>query len=160
MQVGTDSYVTVAEADNYIATHYTSTNPARLRWSSMRESDKSIVLVEACAEIEALQFQGRKSEIDQPMLFPRLPFQLYGDTGAPDKIKFAQIELALWLSDDEKQSDISQRRDLQSQGVQSFSIGDLSENYTQGAGEKPAPLLCPKVKSLLSPYLNGGYLTC
>jgi hypothetical protein len=79
---------------------------------------------------------------------------------APESIKRAQIELALWLSDDQKQADQLQRRDLQAQGVDSFSIGDLSESYKTGGSDKAVPLLCPKVSALLRPYLTGGFSTC
>ena len=68
----------------------------------------------------------------------------------PYGIKQAQVELALWLSDDTKQANQSQRQELQSQGVESFSIGDLSESYGKGVGEKSAPLLCSKVKALVN----------
>lgn len=95
------------------------------------------------------------------MAFPRLPYQ-YGKVEeiAPLRVKQAQVELALWLSDDTKQANQSQRQELQSQGVESFSIGDLSESYGKGVGEKPAPLLCSKVKALVAPYLDGGYDIC
>lgn len=160
MQIGTDTYVTIPEAESYIAAHYISTHPCRLRWDELIDDDKETLLKEACAEIELLQLQGRKAETTQPMAFPRRPFQDVGETGAPDKIKYAQIELALWLSDTAAQADISQRAKLQSMGVESFSLGDLSESYKSGAGEKPAPLLCPKARMYLNPYLTGGYVTC
>ena len=160
MQIGIDSYATVIEADAYITARYRSTDDALLRWTALEDTDKEILLLNACTEIEALPFHGRKVLIDQLLAFPRLPYQELTPEAVPENVKNAQIEYALWLSNDDKQRDAEQRAGLQAQGVTSFSIGDLSENYGAGAAERLAPLLCPKVKVLLSPYLNGGHVTC
>ena len=160
MQVGQDSYVTVAEADAHISGHYRSTSAARTRWSALSVDDKAVLLVNACTGMEQLPYQGRKALSDQPLAFPRLPAQYSAAQEAPANVKAAQIELALWLSDDAKQAEHAQRLDLQEQGVKSFSLGDLSESYS----DKPRPtsivLSCAKVKTLLARYLSGGYTTC
>lgn len=156
MQVGTDTYVTVAEADTYVSTHYRSTSAARTRWAALSENDKAILLVDACSEMEQLPFHGRKAEDGQLLAFPRrLPWQDY-TSEVPEAVKSAQVELAVWLSDDVKQSEAEQRRALQGQGVKSFSVGDLSETYN-GTSTGARSLLCPKAKLLLSPYLTGAY---
>lgn len=159
LTVGTDSYVTVAEADEYISKRYTSNSKDRKRWEELSKEDKEIIIRNACDEIELMPFQGRKITREQKLEFPRLPYQ-YGNPVVPDIVKYAQIELALWLSDDKTQLEQSQRRDLQAQGVESFSIGDLSESYASGNAEQSAPLLCSKCAALLKPYLRGGYETC
>jgi len=161
LEVGTNTYVSREFADEYIASRYRSNSKDRKRWGELSEKDKEILLINACAELENLQWQGRAATKGQAMAFPRLPFQ-YGKTDevAPLRVKQAQAELALWLSDDTKQANQSQRLELQAQGVESFSIGDLSESYGKGVGEKPVPLLCKKVADLIAPYLNGGYEIC
>lgn len=161
LTIGTDSYITITEADEYISSRYRSNNKDRKRWQELTEEDKEVLLRNACAEMELLPFHGRKITREQKLAFPRLPYQ-YGrvEEIAPLRVKQAQVELALWLSDEEKQGNQSQRQELQSQGVESFSIGDLSESYGKGVGEKSAPLLCSKVKTLIAPYLNGGYDIC
>lgn len=161
MQAGFDTYVTVGDADTYIKSRYLTSSTDRKRWIELDYADKEVFLANACIEIEQLPFRGRKAVVNQPLSFPRLPYQ-YGhtDSGAPTTVKYAQIELALWLSDEDKQSEYTKRRDLQAQGVESFGIGDLSESYVVGAAVKPAPLLCSKSASLLAQYLNGGYSTC
>lgn len=160
MQVGIDSYVTIYDADAYVASRYISSDAARLRWDALPDDDKEILLIQACAEIEALQLRGKKMSRDQLLAFPRRPFQDLDVTWAPDEVRHAQIELALWLSDSSAQADAAQRQNLQAQGVTGFSIGDLSESYKTGAGEKPAPLLCPKSQRLLAQYVFGGFVTC
>jgi hypothetical protein len=161
MTVGTDSYVSVSEADEYISKRYTSANADRLRWAAFSDQDKEILLLNACTELEALPFRGRKALIAQPLAFPRMPYQWGHDLNyVPEAIKQAQIELALYLSNENKQSELSQRQSLQAQGVQSFSIGDLSESYASGGSMKAAPLLCAKSARLLASYLNGGFGVC
>ena len=161
LEVGKNTYVSKDFADEYITSRYKTDSGDRNRWRETPEEDKEILLVSACDELERLQWQGRTVVKGQAMAFPRLPYQ-YGKVEeiAPLRVKQAQVELALWLSDDTKQANQSQRQELQSQGVESFSIGDLSESYGKGVGEKPAPLLCSKVKALATPYLDGGYDIC
>lgn len=159
MTVGTDTYVSVAAADAYITSHYRGNNANRVRWMTLSDEDKVILLVAACAEMDTLPYQGRKASRDQQLAFPRLPLQ-YGRTQEPPAdIKAAQIELALWMSDDSKQADAEQRQNLQAQGVKQFSVGDLSETYETGKATHTA-LLCPKAAQLLKPYLCGGYALC
>ena len=45
----------------------------------------------------------------------------------------------------------SQRRKLQQEGVQSFTLGNMSETYAPGAG-----LISQEAKELLRPWLLGG----
>jgi len=47
----------------------------------------------------------------------------------------------------------SQRRKLQQEGVQSFTLGNMSETYAPGAGRG---LLSQEAKELLRPWLLGG----
>jgi hypothetical protein len=49
----------------------------------------------------------------------------------------------------------SQRRKLQQEGVQSFSIGNLSETFAAGAGKG---LLSQEAKELLRPWLIGAVM--
>lgn len=159
--VGTNSYVTIADADTYISGHYRSNNTDKKRWDELEEEDKEVCLVNACELIEVLPFQGRKALSTQTMQFPRLPMQYcHTEEGTPANVKQAQIELALYLSNDEAQADAEQRKALQTQGVKSFSVGKLSEAYATDTSIKSAAYLCTKCMDKLKPYLNGGYATC
>ncbi|MTI95390.1 MAG: hypothetical protein FH749_07860 [Firmicutes bacterium] len=159
LEQGKNSYVTVAQADEYVTGHYRSNSKDRQRWVALDEADKEVLLLNACAEMEQLPFQGRKAIRDQELAFPRLPFQYGQLLEPPKKVLAAQIELALWMSDDDTQAETSKRQELQDQGVTGFSLGDLSESY-ESTGARKSALLCPKTKALLSSYLSGGYATC
>lgn len=158
MTVGVDTYVTVDEADTYISTHYVSSSAEQQRWSGLSVNDKTAYLLNALAHIERLPIKGRKAVYWQPLAFPRL-LDIY-DIAVPVNVKAAQIELALWLSDTAKQAEQAKRQDLQRQGVVSFGIGDLSENYGGVRISNNAALRCEKVQLLLLNEMSGGYHTC
>ena len=81
---------------------------------------------------------------DQKLAFPRYP-----DEEIPETVKEACCEIALALLERGN----SQRRKLQQEGVQSFTLGNLSETYTPGAGRG---LLSQEAKELLGPWLLGS----
>lgn len=123
-----DSYVTVVEADQYVAQFYVEDSPTSIRWTALNEPSKEIYLRQGFAQIERLPFLGTKLEDNQPAQFPRHLCN-YGNVEIPIEVKYAQIEQALSLSDVERSSESSYRRNLQREGVSSFSIGKLSESY-------------------------------
>ena len=138
-------YSSVKEADSYISTHYTSKSAAYKRWNALSEDDKAVYLNNAFDSIECLKFGGRHT-----------------DSGAPERVKSAEIELALYLSDEKKQESSEKRSKLIADGVKSFSLGDLSESYGDNvqSASKPSVYDCKKAVSLLSPYLSGGFEIC
>lgn len=156
-------YNTVETADSYITAHYTSRSADRTRWAALTPEDKTVYLTNAYEAIEALPFRGRKATDGQEAAFPRLPYQ-YGHTGegAPQRVLAAEAELALWLSDEKKQKSSQKRRELQEDGVKSFSIGDLSESYgdTAAVSGSVSAEKCSKAMEFLAPYLTGGYEVC
>jgi len=87
---------------------------------------------------------GRKTNPEQGLAFPRYP-----DTEVPEAVKEACCEEALAILE----SGNSQRRKLQQEGVQSFSLGNMSETFAAGAGKG---LLSQEAKELLRPWLLGA----
>lgn len=141
--VGENSYITAAEADEYIRSHYTSSSPEFKRWYKTLTNDRRVYLICAYDEIAGLPFT-------RPV------------DGIPEALKAAQCELALWLSDTDKRGGEDSRRELIRQGVTSYSLGDLSETYggVSGGGSVSDALACDKCARLLRPWLNGGYAIC
>lgn len=156
-------YSSVEFADSYISTHYTSDSSERKRWDVLSDEDKTVYLNNAFEAIEALPFGGRKAVLGQETAFPRLPYQ-YGKTneGAPQRVKLAEIELALWLSDEKRHKTSQKRAQLIADGVKSFSVGDLSESYSETSDSIQTIFAksCKKAMKLLTPYLSGGYDLC
>lgn len=158
LTVGTDSYVTITDADGYISRNYRSNSSDRSRWDNLTEEDKEIILRQAFSEIERLPLCGRKYVTDQKLQFPRVRFGDYQPPpDCPDEVKAAQIELALWLSDDKLQADISQRQSRQAQCMNSISVGSMSESYENCKTYQSVIRLCYPANILLLSWLNGGY---
>ena len=133
------SYVSLAEANEYFSD--------RLRadaWAETSDADKDKALAMAAKAIDRQPLRGRKTETGQALAFPRYP-----DTEVPEVVKEACCEEALAMLERGN----SQRRKLQQEGVQSFSLGNMSETFAAGASKG---LLSQEAKELLRPWLLGA----
>ena len=133
------SYCTVEYANEYFG--------RRLHaeiWAQADDSTKEKALWQATRAIDRQLLRGRKTNPEQELAFPRHP-----DTEIPTAVKEACCEEALALLERGN----SQRRKLQQEGVQSFSLGNMSETYIVGAGKG---LLSQEAKELLGPWLLGS----
>ncbi len=139
--VGENSYIDIDGADEYFAGFLHAES-----WGQADDSTKEKALKQATKEIDRQPLTGRKATDDQALAFPRYP-----DTEAPEAVKEACCEVALALL--ERGND--QRRKLQQEGVQSFSLGNMSETYAAGAGKG---LLSQEAKELLTPWLLGAVM--
>lgn len=151
-------YVTVEQADEYIATHYVSSDSLRVSWEALSAEDKSALLLKSFETIELLPFAGRKAEVGQPNAFPRYP-----DMEVPNQIMWAQIENALTSADASASEEAAHYGRLWQFGVQSYSIGNLTEHISEGAwssGSNNAVvsgIVSVPAARLLKPYLIGSY---
>ncbi|MGN1230070.1 MAG: DnaT-like ssDNA-binding protein [Prevotella sp.] len=149
-------YVDLAYADEYVALHFLSSDELRTSWEGLNDTDKEVLLRRSFEAIESLTLPGKKSCPDQPNAFPRWP-----DTVVPEAIKAAQVENAVSLSDSSASEDAAFYTKLWQYGVESYSIGNLSESTSTGAwgsGSVTAQgIISAKAARLLQPYLNGSY---
>lgn len=170
--VGTDSYVTVHEATEYINTHYTATDAQRTAWGALEEADKEVFLRRATQEIDSLPFRGVKRAYSQPLAFPRcydvnayfdadgnvVSRDTYNDPDAdkvPQSVMDAQCEEALELA---SPSASSQTRDALNGPVKSYSIGHMSETFKDAAaGSVEVILASAEAQAFIRPFTGGGY---
>lgn len=152
------NYMTVAEADAYVKTHYLSTDTLRTSWEALSEADKEVLLTVSTASINSMVWPGRKAKADQQNAFPRYP-----DTEAPSAVLAACIENALSLTDEMTQHEASIYQKMWAYGLSSYKIGNFSETIVQGGGNSGAVLLAQsgitsaKAQALLKPLMGGGY---
>lgn len=150
------AYVDLNYADDYVATHFLSTDALRLSWEGLADDDKEVLLQRSFEAIESLPFAGRKSDPSQPNAFPRCPYE-----EVPIAIKNAQVENAVALSDDSTSEDATFYEKLWQYGVSSYSIGDLSEHTGSGSwgrsSNSVSGLASARAIKLLQPYVSGGY---
>jgi len=133
------SYCTIEYADEYFKNRLHAES-----WSGAASSIKEKALKQATKTIDRQPLKGRKATDEQELAFPRHP-----DAEIPEAVKEACCEEALALLERGN----SQRRKLQQEGVQSLSLGNMSETYITGAGKG---LLSQEAKELLRPWLLGG----
>lgn len=149
-------YVTVAEADEYVRTHYLKNDDLFKAWFGLDSDDKTVLLSRSFQAIELLPFSGRKLDPAQATAFPRWPLQ-----EVPEAIKWAQIENALSRSDTSNEEDVKFYERLWTYGVESYTIGNLSEKTSSGTygtgGAQSTGVVSAIANRLLRPYLGGGY---
>ncbi len=133
------SYCTIEYADEYFKNRLHAES-----WGQADDETKENALKQATKAIDRQLLKGRKATDEQELAFPRHP-----DTEVPEVVKEACCEEALALLERGN----SQRRKLQQEGVQSFTLGNMSETYAPGAGRG---LLSQEAKELLQPWLIGA----
>lgn len=106
--VGTNSWVTLAEANSFLGERYGASV-----WASLSDSDKESLLITAFWKI----YGSKSFSVSQ--------------SSTDEKVKAAQIITALYIY--ENNSAIKKRLALQAQGVKSFSISKFSETLSEGS---------------------------
>lgn len=144
LAVGTNTYITLADAETYVERLY---GPRRTAWDAATDATKNQLLAQATLEIDMHLWRGYKTDSDQTLEFPR-----NGDATtdtAYTKVEQATVEQALHIL-----SYCSEKRAvLANMGVKSFKLGALSETYAGGQ----LPILAPRAKVLLREwYLIGA----
>lgn len=157
---GSETYIMPEEMIEYLRRHYVSTDPLRIQWESMERADQEVLLYKAYVQINSLPYKGRPLSVDQDAPFPR-----NGKFTEKDllKVKYAQAEQALSLSDIVTAQEITERMRLRRAGVVQYSIGDLSEKFQDGLSATSCGNfygLSENAYKYLSKWLQGGFEIC
>ncbi len=151
--VGTNSYVSLEDANTYFNERLYAE-----AWTSETDDDKKArALITATRKIDRLIIKGVKADSDQTLQFPRSIYSedtklWVEESEVSQSVKDAVCEEALALL-----KGIPKRVELQAQGVKSFSLGSLSENYGSG---KIVKLISQEARELLQPYIAGSVYIC
>ena len=180
LTVGTNSYITVADATTYCDTRLFAD-----AWSNATADDQAKALIMATKTIDRQTIKGAQKLQDQTLQWPRcylgalyqtlypghtqplqvspiipspVPTAIYGwlcELQVPQRVLDAICEEALALLDRGN----SQRRRLQQEGVTAFRAGSIQETYATGATRRsagPNPIISVEARELLRPYLAGA----
>ncbi len=158
--LGVDTYITIEDANNYVKTHYLTTDPLRIQWEAFVEEDKEVLLRKSFDQINQLPYTGCPKDPKQLLPFPRKH-----NFNAQDmqNVGYAQTEQAIAISDTVTAQENANRIKLRRAGVVQYTIGDLSEKFQSGLpSESNATMfsLSEKAYSFLSKWLQGGYRVC
>lgn len=143
--VGTNSYISVADATLYFADRLYSD-----AWTNAAADDKAKALIMATKKIDQMHMLGVKAVTNQTLEFPRALYSysdqvrlnivgaadlFYGpnwviETEVSQVVKDATCEQAIFLLKGGVGG--NKRAELQAQGVKSFSLGNLSESFVVG----------------------------
>ncbi len=166
LTVGTDTYISLTDADAYLAANYLSTDTKLIAWVALTDANCEVLLKKAAKTIDRQAFIGQKKVSTQTMAFPRAyynwPYSYYTyntvnlyfdqdwyvESAVTNDVKYAQCEIAITEA-----SGVSDRQQLQREGVKSFSIGKLSENYGSGSANA---IYSVEAREYLKPYLAGS----
>ena len=152
--VGTDSYITVAEATTILANFFDTEN-----FDDATEANKELALKQATRDIDSLKYLGTKYDDEQALLFPR-DFVNYaqGETALQvvnDKIKIAQALEALKIMDNRVDGE-DQMIALQKKGVKSQSVEGTSVTYSDDSIDKQRKKVMKSDEALvyLKPFIQ------
>lgn len=167
LEVGVNSYISVADADTYFGDRLFADS-----WEAANDTDRAKALVMATRRLEALFFVGKKSATDQAMQFPRLVWSEesrllrydpnhkdnmtgWVDIGIPQVVKDVVCEEALFLLS--MTSSDRERDKLHSLGIVGRSIEEFNEYAQQSVVQKAVTagrgLQSPEARQLIAPYL-------
>lgn len=139
--VGTNSYITVAEADTLLADH-----PDAAIWTALTTAQKGTWLIHACKQLETLSYRGSKVETTQYLAFPRNFDTISNYT--PNNVKIAQAIQALWLSQNYDRQ--KERLDLDDLNIKDYGVGDVTE-----VRYKITTLLCAEARAYVYLYIHN-----
>lgn len=160
LKVGVDTYVTLDEANEYVNNYFLSSDPLRIQWNAMEDSDREVLLRKAFVQMNQLPYTGKPKNPKQSLPFPR------GCTFTTEDwqlVKNAQVEQCVAISDPVAIQDFENRIKIRRAGVVKYTIGDLSEQFQSGLpSESNATFfgLAEKAYGYLSKWLRGGYKVC
>ena len=95
LTVSENTYISITEADELIATHLDKYNGLRLFWEILDDEEKEQYLTRSIEQMETLIYPGKKSRPMQALTFPRAP-----SVEVPKDIKLAQAYNALGFLND------------------------------------------------------------
>lgn len=146
LQIGKDSYVTLAEAEEFAQKYIIETE----KWNDLTDEVKEKYLRKSAQNIDKYIFIGKKTNSTQTMQFPRDIDGIFFNF-IPEEIKNAQIIEAFSLINGK-----NKRLELQKEGVESFRIGDLSETFK----ETNIKHISSEAEEMIEKYIDGNVAEC
>lgn len=155
-----ETYITVEEMLEYLHKNYVSSDPLRIQWEALDQEDSEVYLRRAFNLVNSLPYKGKPASAEQRGAFPRA-----GKFTEEDllKVKYAQAEQALALTDAVTAQETEERMRLRRAGVVQYNIGDLSEKFQEGLSAGSCGNfygLSENAFRYLSKWLQGGYPIC
>ena len=132
-----NSYVTVAEADDYFSAKFGAEG-----WADLEQVTKEALLYEATNILETFQFDGQRTVRTQPLKWPRKLIYNEESVEQPSnvvhpKVKIATFEMAYWKWTEEDRP----ATDAELEQLESSKIGPLDYTFKKGVSRIPAHVI-------------------
>lgn len=152
-----NAYVTASQAQAYYDSRFGVD-----AWSNASSQDQIKALVQATRNIDRFRFIGRRNAPTQALKFPRAyPWHLRNydqfvdlAVAIPEDVANACCEEALSILQNVAMGGVGDRQILQSEGVKSYQVGNLTETFAAGAVNPADPPICPTAKALLNKWIS------
>lgn len=126
--VGTNSYITVQEANQLITDNFMSTDPIRVFWNNIgNDSDKESIILNSTKKFDkdSMCYKWFKQDVNQPLQFPRV--DIYKNIiECPEDIKLGLLLQGIKTNMANAYAEYQQ---LKAQGVKSYKIKDASVEF-------------------------------
>lgn len=183
--VGTNSYVTLDEADSYISDTYMSFTQEYKRWfnSEITDSDKETALISSALALNTLKYQGSKQVYaKQALAFPRRYLVGPGVYYTPFVVQCADTSLNTGCAGGSNGIELAKRAQIENavayivygctftntkqrslSGLKSKAVADVRETYDNSGylmTEAEKGIYAPeKVRHILAPWLSESIFT-
>jgi len=146
IDVGTNSYVTITEADEIIEGVYDNAE-----WQSLTTEQKTVALINAATKLDNMYLKGAKLSEKQEMQFPR-----DWETSVSEKVKMAQCYEALEICRYNYKRAREQSAGVVSRGMESVSVTYSGKELKKYGGK----LLSEDAYNFIRSYLLLTYSRC
>lgn len=178
--VGSDTFISLEDADKYVSEHYTSDDEYRQKWFSLEENDREIWLRRSTNALNNLKYIGRKKG-NQRLEFPRIKcFGTYGyfpilyidqrydnrlisgggSLSDPDgMIAIAQATVENALAGAVLNNVVQSNRIANIQGLVAMRAGSVSKNYNRNnrsTVNSEQDIYTDKINSILVDWLQSS----
>lgn len=154
LTVGTNTYVTLAEATTYLDDSINAS-----AWAFLDPDDQTRSLISAFRLLEKQSWAGAQTDPLQTADFPRTGLECHGEVvdsaTVPEDIEAAQIELAFALSQDPTLA-TQANTGTNTKRLQAGSASIEFFNSTDGSGGVTASRFPPNVQELINCYLASS----
>jgi hypothetical protein len=159
MAASVATYVTAAEADDYVRLLLRPYDQLKVFWDVLSEDEKTAYIIRSTEQIDSLIFTGRKTDCKQELQFPR-----NGERTVPQFVLKATVYNALgFMNNDIKSAADKQMQLFKSLGViknlrlDQTSMRAIATAENAAPEEVKIPLESKSAYALLKPSMCGGF---
>lgn len=151
--VGTNTYITVKEADKLVENYFLEDDEVRLNYEELSDEDKNALLYRGCMDMQKLMYRGYKKDKSQKLAFPRV--NRGGYESDESLVKLAQLLNSISFMQIDTNQLSSKTAEMRRAGIKNFTLGSFSVGL-DGKSTIGQRSNSGSVEELLPMWLVGG----